>query len=285
MGRHARRCDELLPLSPWRGAAAAALGWAWLALPPLPAVGAGQAAQPPTLHSTEEIGRHLAALQARCGEGEACLRAGLADSLPASLLQPLPPPDSDRIRWASSLPSLGQVIQLDAATRLIALDRFGRRVLRELPAALPRQGALVLDLRANQGGDLARMLKVAGWFTGGIKGAMRRAAAGQVELLDVPAPPGQPFRGRLTVLVGPATASSAEALAALLRQHAGAALLGAPSAGKTYLQTIWPLGQAWQVLVPTAAISLPEVGWTGGLRPDGPLPPDWAALMRPRESP
>jgi hypothetical protein len=215
----------------------------------------------------------LDALRARCGSDGACLAAGIARDLPAgSRLQPVPPPDTDRIRWAATARSLGRIAPLGDG-RLVELRRFGRRLLQELPAALPARGPLWLDLRANGGGDLVRMLAAAGWLTGPVPGALELAQAGARRWLDIPGPPGRRFAGRLVVLVGPATASSAEALAALLRRHAGARILGDRTAGKTWLDEIRPLGQGWRVLVPGASLRVPGVDWQGGLAPDGPLDP------------
>jgi C-terminal processing protease CtpA/Prc len=87
--------------------------------------------------------------------------------------------------------------------------------------------------------------------------------------------------GKLTVLVGPETASSGEILAALLRRYGGAELLGAPTAGKDYLSRVVAVDQDWRLLVPAERIEVPGETLAGGLVPDRLLPAALALDLGP----
>jgi C-terminal processing protease CtpA/Prc len=188
-----------------------------------------------------------------------------------SLLQRVPSPSSDVIRWAETRRSIARVADLGGNRRLVQLVGFGRKVERELNAALLSTDELILDLRANRGGSVRRMLRVAGRFTGPVAGALRLVGDDQVGLVAIP-DAGPVWRGHLTVLVGGQTISSGEVLAALLRRHAGALVLGARSWGKDYVMRVEPLSQDWRALVPDARIEVPGERLAGGLLPDGPIP-------------
>lgn len=198
------------------------------------------------------------------------------------VLQRVPAPDTDTIRWVTSRRSVERTADLGAGGRLVRLDRFGRKVEFELLEALTGADAVVLDLRHNRGGDLRRMLRVAGRFTGPVPGAVRLVQAGRVEELALPAPAGPVWRGRLTVLVGADTISSGEVLAALLRQHAGATVLGERTWGKNYVLRIEPIAQGWRALVPDGRLEVAGEVLAGGLVPDGPIPAELAASL-PRD--
>ena len=159
------------------------------------------------------------------------------------------------------------------------LDRFGRKADYELTAALRGADALVLDLRRNHGGVLRRMLRIAGRFTGPVQDAVRLVQADQVRVLAIPPPYGAVWRGRITVLVGANTVSSGEVLAALLRRHAGAAVLGERTWGKDYVLRVVPVDSDWRALIPDGRIEVPGEALAGGLVPDGPIPAELAARI------
>ena len=193
-----------------------------------------------------------------------------------TILQRVRHPTSDQIRWASTEGSVARTVDLGARRRLIRLDRFGRKVDYELSAALRGADALVLDLRHNHGGVLRRMLRIAARFTGPVPGALQLVKADQVRSLAIPQPSGAVWRGRITVLVGANTISSGEVLAALLRRHAGATVLGERTWGKDYVLRVEPVDPDWRALVPDGRIEVPGESLAGGLVPDGPIP---AALL------
>jgi len=63
-------------------------------------------------------------------------------------------------------------------------------------------------------------------------------------------------------------------LAALLRQHAGARILGGRSQGKDWLQRLVAVNHDYRLALPVASIHIFGVELAGGLTPDGPLPVD-----------
>ncbi len=186
----------------------------------------------------------------------------------------------DAQRLAMRLPSVERATALVGGRLLVRLDRFGRDVERELRAALrPDAAAVILDLRHNEGGLLRRMLAVAGAFTGPVPGALRLVREDFVTELSIPAPRGGPRQGPLTVLVSGVTISSGEVLAALLRRHAGARVLGERTFGKDYAMRVERIDAEWQALVPDGRLDVPGEVLAGGLRPDGPIPDELAARL------
>jgi hypothetical protein len=198
-----------------------------------------------------------------------------------TILQRVRHPTSDQIRWATTEISIERTVDLGAGWRLVRLDRFGRKADYELSAALRGAGTLVLDLRHNQGGLLRRMLRIAGRFTGPVPDAVHLVDADRARPLAIPQPSGAVWRGRITVLVGPDTISSGEILAALLRRHAGAALLGERTWGKDYVLRVEAVNADWRALIPDARIEVPGEILAGGLVPDGPIPAELAARVGP----
>ena len=74
--------------------------------------------------------------------------------------------------------------------------------------------------------------------------------------------------GALDVLIGPETASSAEVLAALLRRHAGARLVGTRTLGKDWLSRLVPPDHDWRLSIPAERIEVPGEPLAQGLVPD-----------------
>ncbi len=224
-----------------------------------------------------------AALRHACGGEVRCAARRIAETLgQGARLERVSSPTADTIRWVETLPSLGAVQTLPDGRRLIALNRFGRKAGQDLTRALKEGGTdVVLDLRANAGGDFGRMLRVAGLLIGPRHGALTLNQGNVSESLDLPrVTPGARPR-RFAVLVGPGTASSAEVLAALLRRHAGAKILGARTAGKDYLLRVIAVEQNWRLLVPAERISVPGEILAGGLLPDAPVSPGLLAALSP----
>ena len=141
----------------------------------------------------------------------------------------------------------------------------------------------MLDLRHNQGGVLSRMLRIAGRFTGPVPDAVRLVKADQVRVLAIPSRPRDLAR-QITVLVG-AGISSGEVLAALLRRHAGATVLGERTWGKDYVLRVEAVDPDWRALIPDGQIEVPGEVLAGGLLPDGPIPassPRASAILKGR---
>jgi carboxyl-terminal processing protease len=162
-------------------------------------------------------------------------RPGRRRALSQSALQPL--------RRSPAL-----TVSLSRGVGVLRLTRFSlgvaqatRRALRRLRA----QGcqALVLDLRGNPGGALQVGVEVAGAFlpSGALVATLRADAGSWAFRTCDPAPD---LDTPLTVLVDGETASAAEAVAAALRDHRRATLVGAPTFGKGWASTLaGPVGQ------------------------------------------
>jgi hypothetical protein len=260
------------------------LTWGGRAAIPLPTVAvklrqAGRALALATLLSAHALAAAPAAeLERAAALGMDLSFAPFLGRAPAgAILERVRHPTTDEIRWATTRPSIEATVDMGAGRRLVRLVRFGRKVDYELSAALGGVDALVLDLRHNHGGVLRRMLRVAARFTGPVPGAVRLVTEDQVRVLAIPPPAGVIWRGPITVLVGATTISSGEVLAALLRRHAGASVLGERTWGKDYVLRVEPIDHDWRALIPDARIDVPGEVLVGGLMPDGPIPPELAA--------
>ena len=215
-------------------------------------------------------------IESRCPPADTrCAARLIAESLPAARLVRVNHPDTDTIRRAHTAPSVTAAEWREDRTLVVELTRFGRTADREIADAVAMQanGALsrlVLDLRGNRGGDFDRMRRVASLFTGPREGAIRLHGLHGSTDIELPAPlrvlalGGAP----LDVLIGPETASSAEVLAALLRSHAGARLVGAPTRGKDRLTRLVPVDHDWRLAIPAERIEVPGEALAQGLVPD-----------------
>ncbi len=242
-----------------------------------PAAGAGDrlraavaAYAPPetTLPARSEIDR-------RCAEDAVCAAALVARAFDGrAALERVTHPDTDTIRLVKTRPSVRALGRLADGAVLVALDRFGRKAEPELRAALTGLGGarLVLDLRANDGGDFERMLRVAGLFTGPVDDALYLLGSDGRRSRSIPALARIGGVVALAVLVGARTASSAEMLAALLRRYARAEVLGERTFGKDYLVRAIPVHHDWRLLVPAERVEIPGETLAGGLVPDRPAP-------------
>lgn len=220
-----------------------------------------------------EIGR-------RCPPADTqCAARLIGGSLPDARLVPVIHPDTDTIRRAHTVPSVTCAARRDDGALVVVLDRFGRTADREIAdvvaAHAPASPArLVLDLRGNGGGDFDRMRRVASLFTGPREGAVRLLGRNGATDVALPAPLRAIGAFEIDVLIGPATASSAEVLAALLRRYAGARLIGAPTLGKDWLTRLVPVDHDWRLAVPAERIEVPGETLAQGLVPDIGAGPD-----------
>jgi carboxyl-terminal processing protease len=160
----------------------------------------------------------------------------------------------------------------------LRLSHFTQRTPDEMRTALRALQAgsagglsgLVLDLRSNPGGLVEAGAAVADLFldAGVIVTASGRAADSRFALR---AQPGDLLGGaRLVVLVNSGTASSAEILAAALRDQGRAVLVGRTTFGKGSVQTVLPLPEGRALKLTTARYLTPA----GLSLADHGLPPD-----------
>ena len=236
-------------------------------------------------HGPDGVAVPLQTLRKVCGEDPLCAARRLAAADRRLSLQRVDAPTSDTIRWVETRPSLGPVRRLADGRPVIAIAGFGRTVTAELRVALEALGRplpeVVLDLRGNGGGDFGRMLKVAELFVNKVKMTLYLYDKTMKKKFDIWSNEGSALVDRLTLLVGPETASSAEILAALLRRYGGAELFGARTAGKDYLSRVVAGDQDWRLMVPAERVEVPGETLAGGLIPDRPLPAALALELGP----
>ncbi len=191
-------------------------------------------------------------------------------------LVPVIHPDTDTIRRAHTVPSVTSAHRRDDGALVLVLRRFGRTADREVADAIVAAGParVVLDLRGNGGGDFDRMRRVASLFVGAREGVIRLLGRDGPTDVALPAPLRTIGEFEIDVLIGPGTASSAEVLAALLRRHAGARLIGAPTLGKDWLTRLVPVDHDWRLAIPAERIEVLGETLARGLTPDIETAPD-----------
>ncbi len=221
-------------------------------------------------------GQALAALQVDSTGGISVRIQSPADSVPVETrLEPGP----------ARLPAIGRVVRLSDSVGYLSLRTVSDRASDEVRDALTQLrvwelGGLVIDLRGNLGGRLEEALAVADIFLGPGRRigtvSKRRLRWGYAAAH----PEAYPTLA-LTLLVDGKTASSAEIIAAALRDNGRARLVGERTFGKGLIQTTIPLGDSMAVRLTTGRWQGPGGELiTGGLVPDSVVTPaPWAASL------
>lgn len=170
---------------------------------------------------------------------------------------------------------------------LIGLDGFDDRPERwiadEIAAADP--SAVILDLRENYGGEAVSVARVAGGFFTQKQTLLRRI--GRKGPLDVPTLGAgrRAYAGPLAILVGPRTASGAEAIAAAVEESGRGITVGQRTAGALTGAARFPLPDGGELSVAEFDIRTPGdrrlegVGFT----PRYVVDPGFAALRAGRD--
>ena len=132
---------------------------------------------------------------------------------------------------------------------------------------LPKQTGLVLDLRGNPGGQVEPVKEIASALTNGGTIYAEMGPGARKHLVATPV--GRRVPRRVVVLVDRGTASSAELLAAALRDKGVGTLAGRPTFGDSYLQTLYPLSDGSAYTLTTAKLLSPAgKNWqSAGLQP------------------
>ncbi|WP_116089632.1 S41 family peptidase [Sphingomonas crusticola] len=134
------------------------------------------------------------------------------------------PEPAQLVRRATRLPDNILLVGLDG------FDSGADRWLARTIAQGPPPAAIVLDLRGNDGGDADVIAKVAGLFFAEDRPLVRRIERRE-NVQKVRGTGERAYRGPLAVLIGPNSASGAEALAALVDESGRGTTVGERTAG------------------------------------------------------
>lgn len=133
----------------------------------------------------------------------------------------------------------------------------------------PMQQPLFLDLRESTGGDVYEAMDCAALFVpeGQQVGGLRRSGSNEVMFRS---PRGRKFDFSAVILIGPDTASAAEAFAGALRHYGRAVLVGRETHGKCSTQTERRLSDGSLLRLTNGVVLTPDgtTCWGKGLQPD-----------------
>lgn len=147
------------------------------------------------------------------------------------------------------------------------------RVREMLDKELADVDRLLIDLRGVAGGDTAVAYQVAGLFAGGELGRLTHRG----ETLETYNGEGPIWHGRIAILTDRSTLGPAEVLATVLRQKAGAELVGTQTFGYAGRQSMFELGSGGVIFLADAFYTGPDAEVL-----DEPLEPDVRVSVRPR---
>lgn len=186
-----------------------------------------------------------------------CFAETLVARLPGRVrLEPVIHPDTDTVRWVTTMPS---VIADDTGDTLkLKLTHFGRKALPELRAALaiPGRHAIELDVSGNPGGDFERMLSIAGFLLGPLRDAVEIHHGDRIERRSLQGPTTRTWQV-VSVETDSGTASAALLLVHLLTAHGGAKRIG-PFVGEKpiFLKRRMSIDHDWRLILPVAEVSI-----------------------------
>jgi carboxyl-terminal processing protease len=148
-----------------------------------------------------------------------------------------------------------ETLTLDGGVDYLRFDHFNDmkligRVLDAIDAAGPP--GLVLDLRRNSGGRHLHMSRVAGRLLGGgVELGKTRTPGSSAPLQSLKLGDGH-YEGPLVVLIGPASSSAAEIIAAAMQDHKRATLIGRATSGSVVMGKQYALPDGGTMMIPTA---------------------------------
>lgn len=174
------------------------------------------------------------------------------------------------------VPSIFQARVLDGGVGYLQLYQFVARTGPDVRSELERMlkngmRALVLDLRANNGGYLHELtLSLNAMLPRGRPIFQETLRGGQQRTVKTPGAPVLPANFPIVVLIDEATASAAELMAAALREQARATLIGAKTSGAVEASVLFDLsdGSALSVTIQRLATGLGRRLEGVGITPD-----------------
>jgi hypothetical protein len=168
---------------------------------------------------------------------------------------------------------------LDNRIGYIRLGTISPENVNELDASLQKfttskLSSLVLDLRATPGGsDFEQTAEICRRFSpkGKVLFSVKKPNIKQEQILTSKDDP--KFKGILVVLVDRQTAGNAEVIAAVLRTHVNAMVIGQQTRGEAAEYSEFPLSNGRALRVAVAEVSLPDSApvFPGGVKPDLPV--------------
>ncbi len=144
------------------------------------------------------------------------------------------------------------------------------RLVSNLESDEQATSGLLLDLRDNPGGMLQSAITVADLFLSA-RLVVTAEGRGLTQPAEYRTGPGERLVGvPMVVLIDRGSASASEILAAALRDHGRAMLVGEPTYGKGSVQTVWPLRNGSAIRLTTALYYTPAGDriQARGVRPD-----------------
>ena len=153
-----------------------------------------------------------------------------------------------------------RAVRLSGDVLLVAMDGFdlgADRWLARTLAAAPPPSAVILDLRDNDGGDADVIARVAGLFYSEHRPLVRRVARGETTQM-LRGAGRKAYLGPLAILVGPTSASGAEALAALVDESKRGTTVGERTAGALTGAAEYKLPDGGQLSVAEFDIRTPD---------------------------
>ena len=174
------------------------------------------------------------------------------------------------------VPSIFQAKVLDGGVGYLQLYQFVARTGRDVRSGLEgmqKNGmrALVLDLRANNGGYLHELtLSLNAILPRGRPIFQETSRGGQTRTVKTPGAPVLPANFPIVVLIDEASASAAELMAAALREQGRATLIGAKTSGAVEASVLYDLsdGSALSVTIQRLATGLGRRLEGVGITPD-----------------
>ena len=190
------------------------------------------------------------------------------------------------VHETARIPAVGSVLRLSDTVGYFALRSVSSNASAEVRDALVALRAwqlkgLIVDLRGNRGGPIDEALRIADLF---LAPGQKIASVAKRKLhwgYRAAGPDAYPDL-KLTLLVDRRTASSAEIIAAALRDNERARLVGERTFGKGLIQTTVQLGDSIAVRLTTGRWQGPGGRLiSGGIQPDSEVrPTEWEVSLR-----